>query len=236
MHTPLTTVIHALVPCAGMGLRAGVGVPKQYAPVLGKAMVVHTLEALLRVPSIARVMVVVSAEDQHFDAVVPLALRSRVQREAAGGSTRAATVTNGLQRLLAGGASRNDWVLVHDAARCLVDPANVQQLVDACREDTVGGLLALPLTDTLKQADGARVATTLDRSDKWLAQTPQMFRLGVLLDALHACTQDGVDVTDEASAIEHAGLQPLLVRGDPMNIKITWPEQFALAERWMRTP
>jgi 2-C-methyl-D-erythritol 4-phosphate cytidylyltransferase len=119
-------------------------------------------------------------------------------------------------------------VLVHDAARCLLRTEWVDRLIDACLDDEVGGLLALPLVDTLKQAEGGRSAATLDRADKWAAQTPQMFRIGMLCDAL-ACS--GAGATDEASAIEALGLRPLLVPGELENFKLTWPSDFALAAR-----
>jgi len=144
-----------------------------------------------------------------------------------GGATRAASVLAGLRHLVSQGAQPSDWVLVHDAARCLVRAEDVTRLIEACRGDPVGGLLALPLADTLKMARHGRVQGTLDRSDKWLAQTPQMFRCGLLLDAL---LQAGAAVTDEASAIEHLGHSPLLVRGSAHNLKVTYPDDFALAE------
>jgi 2-C-methyl-D-erythritol 4-phosphate cytidylyltransferase len=131
-------------------------------------------------------------------------------------------------------------VLVHDAARCLLQPAWVDRLIDACLDDPVGGLLALPLADTLKAAlplagGGERVAATLDRSGKWLAQTPQMFRLGPLQTALQQAAASGVNVTDESSAIEALGLAPRLVPGDQENLKLTWPADFALAARLLET-
>ena len=151
---------------------------------------------------------------------------------ACGGATRAASVAGGLADLQAHGAADDDWVLVHDAARCLVTPAQIERLIDACAGDEVGGLLAQPLADTLKQEEGGRVAQTLPRERKWLAQTPQMFRLALLRRALeHA----GDAVTDEASAIEAIGLRPRLVAGSPQNFKVTWPEDFALAEAVLRS-
>jgi 2-C-methyl-D-erythritol 4-phosphate cytidylyltransferase len=126
-----------------------------------------------------------------------------------------------------GGADQNDWVLVHDAARCLVTPEQVRALINECRNDAVGGLLAQKLPDTLKTERDGRVASTVDRSDKWLAQTPQMFRIGALIDALQ---QAGDAVTDESSAMEAAGLSPRLVNGSAQNFKVTYPEDFALAE------
>jgi 2-C-methyl-D-erythritol 4-phosphate cytidylyltransferase len=141
-------------------------------------------------------------------------------------------VANGLAELQARGAQPHDWVLVHDAARCLIRPQWVDALIDACLMDEVGGLLALPLADTLKQASQGRVQSTLDRSDKWAAQTPQMFRLGLLAPALRGAS---AAVTDEASAIEALGHAPLLVRGDQENFKVTWPGDFALAHRLLST-
>jgi 2-C-methyl-D-erythritol 4-phosphate cytidylyltransferase len=130
------------------------------------------------------------------------------------------------------GAHESDWVLVHDAARCLVRPALIDRLIDACLPDEVGGLLALPLADTLKQARGARSSHTVERTGKWLAQTPQMFRLGLLQLALAAA---GDSATDEASAIETLGHEPLLVQGEVENFKLTWPADFVLARRLMET-
>ena len=141
-------------------------------------------------------------------------------------------MANGLAELQRRGASADDWVLVHDAARCLLQPMWVDRLIDACLPDAVGGLLALPLADTLKQAEGGRVQRTLPRAGKWAAQTPQMFRLGLLQRAL---ARSGDAVTDEASAIEALGHAPLLVPGELENFKITWPQDLALAERLLAT-
>ena len=224
----------ALIPCAGVGSRAiavdapAPELPKQYQSVAGQPMVMHTLAAMLQVARMHQVLVVVSPADTFWQAGV---LESRLAVASCGGATRAETVTNGLQELLRMGASADDWVLVHDAARCLVTGAQVNTLMDACLPDAVGGLLALKLPDTLKQQStdkgAARVAQTVDRSDKWLAQTPQMFRIGALLAALQAA---GDAVTDEASAMELAGHAPLLVPGGAQNFKVTYPDDFALAE------
>lgn len=226
---PVSPRLFALIPCAGHGSRAGTAMPKQYRPVAGQPMVWHTLEAFRALDRLlAGIQVVVSPGDQDFARLLPdFGRRPGETLLAGGGATRAATVRNGLDALLAAGASGDDWVLVHDAARCLVTPALIISLVEACRNDPVGGLLAQPLPDTLKQGTAGRVAATLDRSDKWLAQTPQMFRLSVLAAALEAA---GDGVTDEAGAIEAGGLAPLLVTGSAQNFKVTWPEDFALAE------
>ena len=217
----------ALLPCAGAGQRAGTAQPKQYEPLAGLPLVVHTLRALGAVPALARGVLVVAPGDTHMAPLLSTHPQPGFERVPVGGATRAASVLAGLQHLLATGAQRDDWVLVHDAARCLIQAQDIVRLIEACRGDPVGGLLALPLADTLKMARHGRVQGTLDRSDKWLAQTPQMFRCGLLLDAL---LQAGAAVTDEASAIEHQGHSPLLVRGSAHNFKVTYPEDFALAE------
>ncbi len=206
--------------------------PKQYQPVAGQPMVRHTLAAFATVSRIARVLVVVSPGDEVL--CTPDAAYSVAN---CGGSTRAESVFNGLKALLGSGANAHDWVLVHDAARCLITPAQIDALIDACRPDAVGGLLALPLPDTLKHAgaDG-RVEATIDRVDKWLAQTPQMFRIGALRDAYAAHAATGfAGITDEASAMEAAGHAPLLVKASAQNIKVTYPEDFALAEAVLRS-
>jgi 4-diphosphocytidyl-2-methyl-D-erithritol synthase len=185
---------YALLPCAGSGSRAGTAQPKQYQPLAGLPLVRHTLAAFARVARIARVLVVVAPGDQTL-----AAQDASVVITHCGGTTRAESVFNGLAALQALGAAAHDWVLVHDAARCLVTPAQIDALIDACLPDAVGGLLALPLADTLKCADAVgRVAATLDRTGKWLAQTPQMFRLGALQAALAAHAGTGfAGITDE---------------------------------------
>jgi len=218
----------ALVPCAGVGERAGQVLPKQYAPLGGRPMVAHTLQALRQVAPLQATLVVLAPADAHFERLLPGAADDQLWLARCGGATRAATVAAGLAELQRRGASADDWVLVHDAARCLLQPAWVQRLIDACRGDAVGGLLALPLADTLKQAQAGRVAGTLSRSDKWAAQTPQMFRIGRLQQAL---AQAGDAVTDESSALEALGAQPLLVPGELENFKVTWPQDLVLAER-----
>lgn len=219
----------ALVPCAGVGERAGAGGPKQYAMLGAHSLLGHTLRALDRVARIDAVWVVLSAGDTAHAAHLA---GSRARPVHCGGASRAESVANGLAHLAASGAAAHDWVLVHDAARCLVRPEWIDALVDACWHDPVGGLLALPLSDTLKAAQGDRAVATIDRAAKWQAQTPQMFRLGMLREAL---ARAGPGVTDEAGAIEATGLAPRLVPGALENFKITWPADFALAERLLGT-
>ncbi|KQW44946.1 MULTISPECIES: 2-C-methyl-D-erythritol 4-phosphate cytidylyltransferase [unclassified Roseateles] len=221
----------ALVPAAGIGERSGAGMPKQYVDIAGQPMLAHTLAALAAVPRIAQTLVVLSPDDDAFEAALPDwgGWAARV-----GGASRADSVLGGLAELRLRGAGDEDWVLVHDAARCLLRPAWVDALIDACEHDAVGGLLAQPVADTLKAGDAdARVAATVDRRDKWAAQTPQMFRLGLLEKALR---RTGAAATDEASAVEALGLAPRLVRASMANFKVTWPEDFALAALWLGAP
>ncbi len=221
----------ALLPCAGVGARAGGDLPKQYQPVLGQPMVMHTLAAFQAVPRVTHVWVVVAPTDGFWPVAHPAVSLARC-----GGNSRAGSVFNGLQAMRDAGARATDWVLVHDAARCLITPAQITALMDACEPDPVGGLLALKLPDTLKAEAAGRVVATVDRGDKWLAQTPQMFRLGPLQAALQAQAANGfAGVTDEASAMELAGHAPLLVPGSAQNFKVTYPEDFALAEAILRS-
>lgn len=216
-----------LVPCAGTGSRAGVTMPKQYIMLAGKPLVMHTLAALAEVAALERATVVIAPDDVHW-AVRCKDFTGTVA--ATGGQTRAHSVRNGLAMLRDQGAADEDWVLVHDAARCLLRAQWVQALIERCRDDAVGGLLAQPLSDTLKQAMDGRSVATLPRTGKWLAQTPQMFRLSLLERALDYTQERGIQVTDEASAVEALGLQPLLVACSADNFKLTYPEDFARAE------
>ncbi len=218
----------ALIPCAGQGSRAlpdsphaGAAAAKQYRMIAGQSLVFHTLASFSKVTRLSGTLVVVATGDCFFD-LKPTTFT--VCRN--GGASRAASVLNGLAALQHAGAEAQDWVLVHDAARCLITPAQINALIDACAADVVGGLLAHRVPDTLKVGCDGRVAATLDRSDKWLAQTPQMFRLGPLMTALKLA---GNAVTDESSAMEAMGLRPLLVASSAENFKVTYPEDFALA-------
>jgi 2-C-methyl-D-erythritol 4-phosphate cytidylyltransferase/2-C-methyl-D-erythritol 4-phosphate cytidylyltransferase/2-C-methyl-D-erythritol 2,4-cyclodiphosphate synthase len=217
-----------------VGSRAGAVLPKQYQALAGQPMVMHTLQALAQVPQLGSGWVVLSPQDAH---VWPAQdWPERFRRVACGGASRAESVFNGLQAMLQAGVDPQDWVLVHDAARCLVPAERVIALIQACRDDVVGGLLALPLPDTLKSEEGGRVLATVPRAHKWLAQTPQMFRLQALHDALAlAAAEDFAGITDEASAMERLGQRPRLVEGTAQNFKVTYPADFALAEAILRS-
>lgn len=225
-HAPLRC--HGLIPCAGIGSRSGAAGPKQYVQLAGRPMVGHTIGALLGVARLDSLLVVVAPGDVEFERQLPDLRSPRLRIAHCGGASRADTVANGLAELRRAGAADDDWVLVHDAARCLISAALVDALIDACCADPIGGLLALPLADTLKQENAGRVAATIPRAGKWQAQTPQMFRLGMLAQALAAA---GPAVTDESSAIEALGHSPLLVTGSAENMKLTYSADFAIAQR-----
>ena len=224
-----TPRLFALVPCAGVGERAGAGLPKQYGRLAGRAVVDHTLRALAAVNRLSATLVVLSANDVLFERHCA-DFTGWVAR--CGGATRALSVVRGLEELMRRGAHAEDWVLVHDAARCLLRAAWVDRLIDACLGDSVGGLLAMPVADTLKQELHGRATHTIDRAGKWAAQTPQMFRIGLLRDALLSA---GASVTDEASAVEATGHAPRLVLGSAENFKLTWPEDLERAARLLNS-
>ena len=218
----------ALVPAAGVGARIGSDCPKQYLPLAGKLMLLHVLDTFAASPVIEHTFVVVSAGDGYIDDALAGArhLAGRVSVLYCGGATRQHSVLNGLQAIAAQ-VSDEDWVLVHDAARPGLTTGLIERLVATLQQDPVGGLLALPVVDTLKRADAAeRVDATVPRDRLWAAQTPQMFRAGLLRRALGQARE----VTDEASAVEALGLHPRLVEGSPRNFKVTLPHDIALAE------
>ena len=223
----MTTKIIALVPAAGTGTRLGDSLPKQYLALNGRPMIFHTLAALAKVDRITRITVVLSPEDQHWRAFQSdwAELGARISVANVGGKSRGESVANGLQAIAAEMAA-NDWVLVHDAARPCIRTELVEQFIDELENDPVGGLLALPLVDTIKQDDGGlRVAKTIPRDGVWRAQTPQMFRYGMLSRAL----RDFASATDEAQAIEASGHAPRLVIGDSSNLKVTYAHDMKLA-------
>jgi len=216
----------ALVPAAGGGARMAAGQPKQYLPLAGRPLIQHVLETFAAISMIERVYVVLAPDDVHWETYDWTDLGGRVVVLRCGGTTRAASVANGL-RAMQPHVAAQDWVLVHDAARVCLTSAHVVRLIDAIGDDPVGGLLAVPVADTLKEAgDDGRVTRTVARERLWQAQTPQMFRHGLLVAALDSTPV----VTDEAGAIEAHGKQPKLVTADATNFKVTWPADLHLAE------
>ena len=222
--------IHALVPAAGAGTRMQSHSPKQYLPLAGRPVLFHALRALLDHPAVGRVGVLLAPEDRGWFEHDWAPLDDRLDVWFCGGDSRARTVLNGLERLAAGSA---DWVLVHDSARPGLARAALDRLIRELQNDPVGGLLAVPLADTLKRADAdLRVEVTVPRGRLWLAQTPQMFRHGLLLEALRAgLMADPARLTDEAGAVERLGHRPKLIKGDGMNFKVTLPADLELAAR-----
>ena len=215
---------YALIPAAGFGMRMGYEIPKQYLTLAGQPMIAHALSTLCACAQISTVFVVLSPEDRQFRRYDFSRFGDKLQPLYCGGATRAESVLNGL---LAADIDADDWLLVHDAARPCLTQAHLNKLIDELKNDAVGGLLAVPVADTLKRADAeGRVLRTESREQLWQAQTPQMFRAGLLATALQQCK----DVTDDASAIEALGLSPKLVACDASNFKVTYPQDLLLAE------
>ena len=215
---------YALVPAAGSGSRMGSELPKQYLPLAGKPMIHHAVTTLCACPDITTVFVVLAPGDEYFRNYDWSHCGDKLETLYCGGATRAESVTNGL---MASELEPDDWVLVHDAARPCLTQAHLAKLIAELRDDEVGGILAVPVADTLKRADNTgRIAHTENRAGLWQAQTPQMFRAGLLGEALSKAQ----DVTDEASAVEALGLHPKLVASDAPNFKVTYPQDVKLAE------
>jgi 2-C-methyl-D-erythritol 4-phosphate cytidylyltransferase len=217
--------LYGLIPAAGQGARLGADTPKQYLDILGQPMLAHAVRALLSHPAIDVAFVVLSPDDERYATYDWSAFGDRVAPLWCGGATRRDSVMNGLVAM-SNVVDPEDWVLVHDAARPCLARDDVQRLVAAVGQDDNGGILAVPLADTLKREDGSgRIIATEPRERLWLAQTPQMFRHGTLLRALGAAAT----VTDEASAAEALGLKPRLVPGSLRNLKVTYREDVAIA-------
>lgn len=219
-------LFHVVIPAAGTGSRMNSGTPKQYLPIAGKPIIQHTLSVFSDSPHIHSVVVALSPGDAIWDKLhIPLHEKVVIQR--CGGDSRSATVLNALETL-ADSVSEGDWILVHDAVRPGLSQSTLSRLLEALKGDDVGGLLAVPLADTLKRADAEqRVEKTEPRDHLWQAQTPQMFRYGLLKKALQVAASSP---TDEAQAVEALGFNPKLVQGESRNIKITYPQDLQLAE------
>ena len=219
---------HAVIPAAGVGKRFGAGMPKQYLQLAGCCIQQHTLDRLCAMPEIHQIVVVISAEDS-LAKTLPYARPERLNF-VVGGAERMDSVLAGLRALHASGAADSDWVLVHDVARPLLRPADVRHLLTALADDPIGGILANPVRYTMKRGSTEGIAATVARDNLWHALTPQMFRLGALAQALEAALADAAIVTDEASAMERLGHRPRLIEGARDNLKITFPDDLALAE------
>jgi 2-C-methyl-D-erythritol 4-phosphate cytidylyltransferase len=215
----------ALIPAAGSGSRIAAGAPKQYLPLAGRPMLWHAVRAVC-VPPVETVFVVLAPEDAAFAAHDWSAFGEQLEPLYCGGETRRDSVYNGIVASM-GAVEADDWLLVHDAARPCLPRKDLDNLLRETRDDEVGGVLGLPVAETVKRVIENRIESTQDRSGLWLAQTPQMFRAGLLAQALKRAKGTP---TDEAAAIEQMGLRPRLVAGSRENLKVTWPEDLAIAE------
>jgi 2-C-methyl-D-erythritol 4-phosphate cytidylyltransferase len=233
-HNNLTSIpdfmsdLYALIPAAGSGSRMGTEIPKQYQELAGAPLIQRAINVLCDDARIQQIFVVLAPQDHYFRQFDWSAYQGRLEPLYCGGATRAASVLNGLVAI-AGAVDPSDWVLVHDAARPCLSAQLLHRLLTEIADDAVGGLLAVPVADTLKRADATqRAIDTVPRDALWQAQTPQMFRYRLLLEALRRAKPESV--TDEASAIEQMGLKPRLVMGSTSNLKVTWPEDMAYAQ------
>jgi 2-C-methyl-D-erythritol 4-phosphate cytidylyltransferase len=218
------------VLAAGQGTRIGDPVPKQYIPLAGKPMMFHSIEAIAAVARVSELLVVLAPLDRHWEEHDWSALPEKVGAAFVGGAHRGESVLNALKHI-EGRAAKDDWVLVHDAARPCILTELVEQFLDEIGDDPVGGLLAMPLADTLKRgAETNRVEATVPRAGLWRAQTPQLFRYGMLRRGL----EQKITATDEAEAIESLGQAPRLAQGENSNIKVTFAEDLAIAELILR--
>jgi len=215
---------HVIIPAAGTGNRMANALPKQYLRLAGKPLISHTIQVFFNHPRIANIHLALSPDDEFWRSLT-LQPTSKLKLHYTGGDSRAATVLNTLQAI---DVAEDDWILVHDAARPGLTQQSLDNLLNELEHDPVGGLLALPLADTLKQSDPYfHVGKTIPRANLWQAQTPQMFRYGLLKQALSAFNGTS---TDEAEAIEALGLQPKLVQGELRNLKVTYPQDLEMLE------
>ncbi|KDM92616.1 2-C-methyl-D-erythritol 4-phosphate cytidylyltransferase [Photobacterium galatheae] len=224
----MTQTLTAVVPAAGVGSRMKADRPKQYLTIAGKTILEHTVDCLLQHPAIGRVVIAISDSDPYFNQL-PLSGRPEVV-VVQGGAERADSVFAGLAAL-----ADEDWVLVHDAARPCLHQDDITRLIDQAKQSRDGAILAAPVRDTMKRGNGQQaIASTVDRTDLWHALTPQMFLVGVLRDAMTKSLAEGAVITDEASALEYCGYAPTLVPGRADNLKVTQPEDLALAEFYLQ--
>lgn len=223
-----TPQVHVLIPAAGHGTRFGGVTLKQYLPVCGKPVLAHSIRIFQFHPLVSSITVVLAEDDQWFESAV--GLLAATVKTVIGGDTRAQSVRNGLH-FIADNYSKTNWVLVHDAARPCLSPSRLEKFLEQGLESADGAILAMPVGDTLKRAgDSQEIVSTVDRSELWAAQTPQLFRVGALAEAIDAAQDAGCELTDEASAMEFVGVRPLLVKGSSANIKVTHSSDLAIAE------
>jgi len=223
--------IWAVIPATGIGSRMEADIPKQYLQIKGKCILEYTLEKFCHYPRIEGIVIALAENDKYWPGLSISSNKKIIQT--IGGAERCHSVLNGL-RCLGNVAASNDWVLVHDAVRPCVRVEDIEKLIDSVGAGVKGGLLAVPVRDTMKRADKTNCVTeTVDRSGLWHALTPQMFRLAELIAALEHTLRDKLLVTDEAQAMEFHKVNPLLVEGHPDNIKVTHPRDLLLAELYL---
>jgi 2-C-methyl-D-erythritol 4-phosphate cytidylyltransferase len=217
----------AVVPAAGVGERVGSSIPKQYLQIEGKTILEHAINPFIRNSRIAGITVALNPQDTHFS-TLGLKSSSGKIHSVIGGVTRAHSVLNALDSIEAQ-LDKDDFILVHDAARPCLTMGDLDRLIDVCIRHEVGGVIGSRVTDTIKQVDNNNIINTLDRENIWRAYTPQMFKFGVLQSAIQKAFKDNVAITDEASALEYVGYKPRMVEGDSRNIKVTTAEDLSLA-------
>lgn len=223
-----TPSIFAIVPAAGIGSRMGADKPKQYLQLAGRSVIEHTLSKLLQVNEIEKIIVCLAPDDEIFKTLLCASEKRIILVE--GGATRSESVCSGLNWLKADG-HRDAWALVHDAARPCVNPSRIKALIKQCINQNAGGILAVPMANTLRRVNGEVLGKTetVSRENIWAAHTPQLFRVGELSDGLCFAAAKNIAVTDEASAIESAGGKVLMIEDDTTNIKVTRPEDLVIA-------
>lgn len=226
----LTSRVFAVVPAAGVGSRMQADRPKQYLKLHDQTIMEHTLNQLLSFPPIENIILPISNGDEYWP---DISLNGHPKiMSCEGGAERFESVLNGLNKLLESGAQKSDWVMVHDVARPCIQHHDLQKLLDSTSEQ--GSILGAQVRDTMKRTnEKGEIINTVERENLWHALTPQLAPIGVLKDAIESAIKDGVNITDEASALEHVGLTPKMVAGAPSNIKVTRPEDLSLAEMYL---
>ena len=222
----------AVIPAAGIGERVGSKIPKQYLQIAGKTILEHAISPFIDNSRIAGITVALHPQDTYFDTLDIKSCSEKVH-VATGGVTRAHSVFNALESFEAK-LDKNDYILVHDAARPCLTMSDLDKLIDVCIQHEVGGIIGSRVTDTIKYVENDNIVNTLDRENIWRAYTPQMFKFGVLQNAIQKAFKNKVCITDEASALEYAGYQPCMVEGDARNIKVTTAEDVFLAETFLK--
>ena len=223
----------AVIPAAGIGERVGSSIPKQYLQIVGKTILQHAINPFVGHGRIAGITVALHPEDTHFATLGIGAAASDKVHTVIGGVTRTHSVLKALESIEAQ-LVKDDFVLVHDAARPCLTNNDLDLLIDTCFAHEVGGIIGSRVADTLKHVEKNNIVSTLDRENIWRAYTPQMFRFGLLQSAIQKAFKDNVCITDEASALEYIGYQPCMVEGDARNIKVTTVEDISLAEIFLQ--